>query len=194
MTLNSMSYAQSIIQSNLTIPKASVLGSGWSVKGVQITVPPQNDTTVGGTTFRNWAINIILSNQQFSNGTTLSSSYLPGSVIVTEGASTGYGDSYQAAMNFMAPDELCQVSINTVTKDTSTTKVSTSTCYPSSVSSPLKLVQIGNTYLAVDPNAPNAYFQIDSQNMIVQISGHLNYSQMISLAGNMIPASTQSTG
>jgi hypothetical protein len=40
--------------------------------------------------------------------------------------------------------------------------------------------------LAVDQNAPNAYFQIDGENLIVQISGHLTYSQVLALAEDII--------
>jgi len=51
---------------------------------------------------------------------------------------------------------------------------------------------MGSTYLAVDQNAPNAYFQIDGKNVTVQISGHLTYSQVLALAEDIIQNPTTS--
>ncbi|MGH9920289.1 MAG: hypothetical protein ACRD6W_15655, partial [Nitrososphaerales archaeon] len=80
--------------------------------------------------------------------------------------------------NFISPDQTC-------TTTTLSNGSTSSTCSPGNAS-PLKIVQIGSTYLAVDQNAPNAYFQIDGKNLIIQISGDLTYSQVLALAGDII--------
>lgn len=178
VTLNSLAHVQGIVQGRLIVPNASILGSGWSIKGAAIAVAPQNVTTSNGIVFNKWAINIFISNGQFTNGTTSNGALLGDSVIVTEGSNPGFYNSSAAAQQYISPDEIC----TTTTLSGNATSSSCSMGQPSSKA----LVQIGSTYLAVDESAPNAYFQIDGENITVQISGHLTYSQVLALAKDII--------
>ena len=184
LTLNSITYTQGIVQGRLIIPNASVLGSGWSIKGAEIAVPPQNVTTSNGIVFNKWAVDMIISNGQFINGTTPSGAFLGDSVIVAEGSSTSYYNSSEAAQQFISPAQNC-------TTTTLSNNATSSTC-SAGPASPLEIVQMGSTYLAVDQSAPNAYFQIDGKDVTVQISGHLTYSQVLALAGDIIQNPTTS--
>jgi hypothetical protein len=178
VTLNSLAYVQGIVQGRLIVPNASILGSGWSIKGAAIAVAPQNVTTSNGIVFNDWAINIFISNGQFINGTTSDGALLADSVIVSEGSNPGFYNSSAAAQQYISPDQIC-------TTTTLSGNATSSTCSLGQPSSKV-LVQIGSTYLAVDQSAPNAYFQIDGENITVQISGHLTYSQVLALAEDII--------
>ncbi|MDA4136464.1 MAG: hypothetical protein OK449_05660 [Thaumarchaeota archaeon] len=187
LTLNSIAYTQGIVQGRLIVPNASILGSGWSIKGAAIAVAPQNVTTSNGIVFNDWAINIFISNGQFINGTTSDSALLGDSVIVTEGSNPGFYNSSEAAQQYISPDQIC-------TTTTLSNNATSSTC-SAGPASPLKIVQMGSTYLAVDQNAPNAYFQVDGKNVTVQISGDLTYSQVLALAEGIIqsPSTSQTS-
>jgi hypothetical protein len=181
VVLNTVAYAEKVVGAEVILPDASILGSDYKIVGVQIITAPQNDTTSNGITYRNWVLQFVISNaasSAFVNGTTQNTKLYANAITVTEGPSTGYYDSYEAAVSFMSPSPVCA---------TSSTNGS-QTCTTPSQSTPYSLVEIRNTYLVVDASVPNAYFSLDGSDRIVQIyAGGLSYQSMLDLAGTMIP-------
>jgi hypothetical protein len=175
--LNTVDYALGVVENKVVVPDASRIGPSFEMIGVEVRSAPYNVTTSNGITFRNWILVFVISDKPFINGTTLNTELAGHIITVSEAVSTGYYNSHDAAVDYMTPFPICVTDLKTG-EETGT---------PSEEPSPLELLKIRNTYLAVDPRAPNAYFSIDDVDRRVQISGDLSYPQLLALADSMIP-------
>jgi len=189
LTLNTVAYAERVVQANVSLPDAAVLGPGFRIVGVEIDRRPMNQSIGNGATFRFWSLNLYITNQPFVNGSTLNTDLITQAVIVNETPAGPNSSSYEQAKSFADPGQACVVSLGAHT---------TSSCTegrgPAS-----HVIQIRNTYVAVTPSVPNAYFMINGAGPVIAIypavpsttsnatGSTLSYHQLLALAGSIIP-------
>jgi hypothetical protein len=209
VTLNTAAYVDHVVGQDLLLPNASVLGSGFKVVGVQIIKPPSNDTVPSGVpvadqiTYQAWGVEIYISDAAFVNGSTTSSELDSQSVIVLEGSVPSTANSYTTAEDLIAPSPLCVERVSsTISSGTNTnvTLTSTSSSCSTGTDTVDKLVQMGNTYLAVNPDEPSAIFTVTSTDLNFEIypgsfanysagassSSIMSYQQLLGLAQSLI--------
>jgi Pentapeptide repeats (8 copies) len=196
LTLNTVAYAERVVGANLSLPNATVLGTGFRVIGVELDRTPMNQSIGNGDTFTFWSVNLYITNQPFVNGSTLNTDLYPQAIIVNETPAGPNSSSYKQAQNFATPGQACVVShYNTSSASTSCTQGQGPTS---------EVIKIRNTYLAVHPTVPNAIFQIDGNDLVTAIypgtpntastttSSIMSYQQLLGLAWTMItPGSCQ---
>jgi len=209
VTLNTVAYASQVVGQKLLLPNPTVLGSDFKVIGVQIIKPPSNDTVPTGVpaadqvTYKSWGVAIYISDGAFVNGSTTSSELDSRSVIVLEGSVPSTANSYTTAEELIAPAPLCVERVSSTISSGSNTSV-TSTYTSSSCSTGTgtvdQLVQVGNTYLAVNPDEPSAIFTVTSTDLNFEIypgsfanysasassSSIMSYQQLLGLAQSVI--------
>jgi hypothetical protein len=189
MTLNTVAYAERVVQANVSLPDAAVLGPGFRIVGVEIDRRPMNQSTGNGVMYRFWSLNLYLTNQPFFNGSTLSTDLFPQAVIVKETPAGPNSSSYEEAKSFTDPGQACVVSTG-ARATTSCTQIQGPATH---------LIQIRNTFLAITPSVPNAFFMVSGAGPVVAIypgapngtsdgsSSILSYQQLLALAGSIIP-------
>ncbi|MBI2936609.1 MAG: hypothetical protein HYY22_00215 [Thaumarchaeota archaeon] len=122
----------------------------------------------------------MTSDKPFVNGETLLSDLSGHLIIVSEIPSTGYNNSYGAALNNMGFSEACESAPNG----------NQCTLVPNPGSG--QLIHIRDTYIVLHPEAPDAYLQIDSKlNRVIWIDGgqgNITYQQLLTLADTMLTA------
>ncbi len=186
--VNTIAYVEKAVQADLVVPNAGVLGSGFRVIGAKVAQNPTSDTLSGGVTYDDWVVAIYITDEPFVNGTTTYSELFSGVIIVSEAPAAPGTNSYDAARAALQPSQTCVGRI-------SSANTTSSTC--SYIQGPSQsLVQIGDTYLAVTPSAPSAFFMIGTDGPVVMISPRgpsgingstlLSYQQMLALASDMI--------
>ena len=189
-TVNTIAYVENAVQANLVLPNASVLGLGFRIVGARVAQNPliQNDTFTGGT-FRSWVVVIYITNQPFINGTTTYDAFFSNVIVVGEASAAPGGNSSAVAQGQLQPNQSCEI------KNPGSESAST-TC--SEIQGPAQdVVQIGDTYLAVIPSGPSAFFMIGTDGPIVMIgskSSLMSYPQMLALASDMISSASASPG
>jgi len=187
MTLNSVGYAEHIVKTNLSLPSATLLGSGFRIIGVEINERPTNDTLSNGLTYAYWNVNLYITDQPFVNDSTTNTDVISHSVVVMETSAAPETTSYDTAEAALTPGQACVVT------HYNTTSATTSCAQNSGPSR--QLIQMKGNYVAVTPSVPMAFFQIGSTGPVVTISSIriggvtndvLSYQQLLALANSMI--------
>lgn len=175
LILNTVEYASKAVGSVVLVPDASRIGPGFRIIGVMLD-KPHLVTTDTGVTWNDWGIAFVISDKPFVNGSSMRTTFMGHWIVVMESVSPGILSSYENAVSYMAPQQLCH-----------SYKNGSQNCTIVS-SNRGQLVQIRNTWLVVDQGGyTNADFTIDGVNRGIHIEGDLSYSQMLSLAASVIP-------
>lgn len=155
-------------------------------------------------TYKAWGVEIYISDRAFVNGSTESSELDSQSVIVLEGSVPSTANSYTTAEEIIAPSPLCVEKVSSsisIGASTNVTSTSTSSSCSTGTDTVDRLVQIGNTYLAVNPDEPSAIFTVTNTDLNFEIypgsfanysasassSSIMSYQQLLGLAQSVIP-------
>lgn len=180
MILNTVAYATNAVGGNVIVPNASQVGVAYKIIGVEL-AKPNNVTTDTGVTWRDWGITFLISDKPFVNGSSLQTDFAGHLITVMESATPGTIDSYEHALSYLAPQQICQTDKNV-----------SQTCSDVTSSSSGQLIQIGDTWLVVNKGGyVNADFTIDGANRGIFIDGNLTYQQVLELAQSMMPSNQQ---
>jgi hypothetical protein len=203
VTLNSVAYADQVIHANLTLPNLAALGSGFQIVGVQIVQPPTSATLSNNVSYVQWIAKIYISNEGFVNGSTSDTNLEAHSVIVAETNTANSSTSLSAAESYLAPSQMCALSLSTTTQDITTVTVTASSSCTVLQNTIGHLIEYQNTYLAVEPAMPSALFQVAGTNLEFQVlpgvsatatsaAPIMTYQQLLALSENLIQSTSNS--
>jgi hypothetical protein len=189
LMLNTIAYAEQIVNSTISVPNVSVLGSGFRVIGVQIQQRPTTTTQSNGPSYINWSVVLYITNQTFVNGSTPSTDAISSGIFVVETPQVPGTNSYDTAEADIQPGQACVVA-------NYNTSSASSSC--SQMQGPTKeIIQVGDTYVVVTQSAPNAFFLINGTGPEVSIlpastPPAMSYQQLLALVRSMLPSTSTS--